>query len=162
MQVKKGGEKKAGWEEGFIQGHGIEKFWGQIQSSSSPALCQNDTQKLPVPLGALPRPPLPHCFPAFSLPAAYGPTAWSPLLTSPSLASRVERGETTLHPQGEEDPALPPLALQVLLLQEVRGTEVGNPFASAPSSSSHFSSSHLEDPPQPLHIPRNTHLPDHS
>lgn len=162
MQVKKGGEKKAEWEEGFIQGHGIKKFWGQIQSSLSPALCQNDTQKLPVPLGAPPCPPLPHCFPAFSLPAAYGPTAWSPLLTSPSLASRVERGETTLHPQGEEDPALRPLALQVLFVQEVRGMEVGNPLCLCSFFFLPLFIIPLRGPPNPLHIPRNTHLPYHS
>lgn len=31
MQVEKGGEKKAEWEEGLIRGHVIKKSWGPIQ-----------------------------------------------------------------------------------------------------------------------------------
>lgn len=40
-----GGEEKAEWEVSFIQGHGIRRVWGQIQSSLAPTLYPNDTRK---------------------------------------------------------------------------------------------------------------------
>lgn len=157
-------EEHAGGQEGFFQGHGIRKVWGQIQSSVSPALYPDDTQKAacgprrtPVSSLAAPTP--------FTSPLQ-GPQP-GPLLSPPpswqkgAKEKKGDRAHFTPRRKALRCRLWGRRCASVPGAQRGRGRET--PFTAAPSSSSRpaFIIIPLQRPPPPPRSPsQKSHLTD--